>query len=133
MATNCYEQNFPIAVCVDGPVGNGATAELKVQTTAGSSLIPGYSATVLGTVPGWNGAATVLTGWAVASWSTFTVTSASLTCTLVADNMVQVDVSISLAGDGNGGDIYGDCGQGPHTFTDSKVVPLTIGGSCPAV
>lgn len=133
MATNCYEQNFPIAVCVDGPVGNGATATLSVQTTAGSALIPGFSATVLGTVPGWTGAAAVLTGWAVAEWDNFTVTSASLTCTLVADNMVQVDITINLAGDGDSGNIYADCGPGPHTFTDSEVVPLTIGGSCPAI
>ncbi len=132
MATNCYPDEFPIVVCTDGPVNETTTALLTVQLSGSHDLA---SSTLIGMKAGWTGAAEVFTGWANASWSGCDVLSASVTVTLMGTNMVKVDVAVTVSNcpDNTSGDIYDTCGgPGPHTFTDSKVVPLTIGVPCPS-
>ena len=133
MATNCYSSDLDLDVCVDGAINASSTATLTVQTSSNNGLV---SSGTIGMQAGWNGAATTFTNWhANANWGGCTINSTSLTVTLVSDDMVQVDVSISVTCDASdSGDLYDDCGgPGTHTFTDTKTIPLTIGDPCPAI
>lgn len=132
MATNCYSADLPLAVCVDGIINATTTANLSVEATNGTALVGNGN---IGMQSNWNGSAVTFTNWHDnPNWGGCTVNSTSLTVTLVSDDMVQVDVNISVTCDPSdaGGDIYFECnGAGTHTFTDSKTVPLVIGDPCP--
>ena len=131
MATNCYSSELQLAVCVDGVINATTTANLSVEVPSGNDLVGNGN---LGMQAGWNGSAVTFTNWHDnPNWGGCTVNSSSLTVTLVSDDTVQVDVSISVTCDASdSGDLYDDCGgPGTHTFTDSKTIPLTIGDPCP--
>jgi hypothetical protein len=136
MAVNCYEYDIPIEVCVDGPVGGGDTAEMTVFLTSGGSTPVTFDSPA-GTVSDWDGSPVVFTNFVNDNiGSTCDWGPGSLTVALVGDNEVEVTIELVASNCGSTGSIYSSCGDdGPHTFTDTKIVPMSgvpCGGGLPS-
>ena len=135
---NCagYDYSVPIEVCVQGPVGGGATARVDVYVhgQSGNSTTQ-YLTTApknIGHVSNWDGSAHTFSGWADSPVADCTVTSSQLTIQVVGTNQVRVTLSFTLDNCGLYSYQYEFCGNspGPFTFTDEFLVPLTLNGAC---
>lgn len=129
MAINCYEFDRPVEVCVDGAVGGGDTADMRVYATSGGGF--DIASSPIGVVSDWDGSPAVFNDIVDSSFSGCDVIESTLTVTLVGDNEVEVTMEIRVENCPNGGGVYNECGGSPgeHTFTDSKILPMT-GASC---
>jgi len=126
MAINCYETSLPVEVCVDGPVGNGQTADMAVFITDWAGVADQGLA---GSVSNWDGSTVVFSSWTYSSFGGCNEVSGTIAVTLIGANQVQVTVEIQV-NDCPSGNIYSACGDaGPHTFTDTRIITMT-GAAC---
>lgn len=126
MATNCYDLESRVTVCVDGPVGSGNMATLSVMVSSSDFDAP----SPIGIRNNWDGSAESFTGWASNFTGGCDVTSSTLTVTLVGTNEVEVAIEIQVENCDSGQNVYSACGDtGPHTFTDTRIVTMT-GAPC---
>lgn len=129
MATNCYEYEIPVTVCVDGPVGGGDTATLSVYLPSAATVFFTSPAAI---ASNWDGSPVVFENFITFVDSSCDWDSSRLTVTLVGSDEVEVIIELRAFGCHNTGGIYIACGdEGPHTFTDTKIVPMT-GTPCPS-
>lgn len=133
MATNCYGFAVDIDVCVDGPLGNGSTANMQafLEADGGFDETPSHPDPI-GTQSGWDGSTVVFDDWTSGSFAGCDVLSSELTITLVGDNQVEVIIEIRVDNCPEHATSVGEqCGgPGPHRFIDTRLVTMG-GGPCP--
>lgn len=136
MAINCYDFEAPVEVCVDGPVGAGDTATMRIFVAEPTSVFGAFmsvSSSPVATVPGWDGSTVEFDGFTGATTGGgCDVVSSKLTVTLTGTDEVEVTIEIIVNNcSENPQSIYNDCdgSPGPHTFTDTRIITMT-GASC---
>jgi hypothetical protein len=142
MAVNCssYGLNLEVALCTDGPVGNGNSSLLRIYVADNSSIRALFDPDpdIEITPPQlWNGADTLtytVAGSALdSSFGGCDVDSVVFTVTPVGGNQVSLRIVIDLSGCGSYQQIYSDCGNdaGPHQIIIEETVPFTTAGCTP--
>ncbi len=143
MAVNCgsYGLNLEVALCTDGPVGNGNSSLLRIyvadNSNNGDLFNPDRDVEI--TPPQlWNGADTLTFNTPGSlldtNFGNCDVDSVSFTVTPIGGNQVTLRVVIDLSSCSSGsGSIYEECGNdsGPHQIIVEETVPFTTAGCTP--
>lgn len=127
---NNYGFNVPVDVCVDGPVSAGQTAGVEVRVLANDAS----SSQKLGKKSGFGAMSPkTYTGWADAgTYFGCTIVGSTLKVILgPGDDMVTVEVTLTVKDCPGGGGVYSSCGgSGPHTLTGTQTLKIKP-GDCP--
>lgn len=128
MPSCVYGRTIPVEVCTDGPVGGGDSSDMSVKLTDGGLVSGGMK---ILTKTNWNGSSTSFNNW-VDFFPDCAVNGSSMTVTLgPGTDEVTISISVTVSSCNTFGTTYSNCGgPGPHTLTDTKTVPLNVGGAC---